>query len=213
MNADPLASFYRWFEYAAFGRSLEQCRFHFMRATTQARHVLILGEGDGRFLSRFLLCNQGAHVDVIDRSAGMLALARKRVRLEDRTRVRFHRADVRDWEFSDQSYDLIVTQFFLDCFSPQDAAGVIARLKASLRGGGVWLVSEFQLPPHGLARLHARMWLRAMHLFFRLSTGLRTNRLPPFASLLERTGLTLIDRHELRFGLMVSQIWMKGQKA
>ena len=54
MNADRIASGYRWLEYAAFGLALEQARFDFLSRAAGARRVLILGEGDGRFLARLL---------------------------------------------------------------------------------------------------------------------------------------------------------------
>ena len=52
MNADRIARSYRWLEYAAFGVALERARFDFLRCAAEARRVLILGEGDGRFLAR-----------------------------------------------------------------------------------------------------------------------------------------------------------------
>ena len=58
MNADPIASSYRWLEYAAFGLALEHARFDFLSHAAAARRVLILGEGDGRFLARLLRCNR-----------------------------------------------------------------------------------------------------------------------------------------------------------
>ena len=54
MNADAIAGYYRWIEYAAFGPTLEYARFDFLRYAANARRVLILGEGDGRFLERLL---------------------------------------------------------------------------------------------------------------------------------------------------------------
>ena len=62
MNADPIASSYRWLEYAAFGLALENARFDFLSHAAAARRVLILGEGDGRFLARLLRCNRQARV-------------------------------------------------------------------------------------------------------------------------------------------------------
>ena len=53
MKIGRLARWYRWIEYAAFGRVLERRRFAFLPHIASARHMLILGEGDGRTLERF----------------------------------------------------------------------------------------------------------------------------------------------------------------
>ena len=209
MNADPIARVYRRIEYAAFGRALERCRFASLPFTTEARDILILGEGDGRFLARLLQINPSATVDVIDVSAGMLALARGRVAGRDLARVRFQQREALDGPVGGVSYDLIITNFFLDCFSPESAAELIAKWSAVLKPGGLWLVSEFNEPDHSIRRLHARLWLRVMYRFFQLTTGLEVSRLPPYSALLCSAHFTLVKQTEKRFGLMVSQVWRK----
>ena len=86
MNADRIASSYRWLEYAAFGLALERARFDFLPRAADARRVLILGEGDGRFLAQLLECNRYATVAVIESSARMIELARRAVPAEQNNR-------------------------------------------------------------------------------------------------------------------------------
>ena len=195
MNADPIARAYRWIEYAAFGRSLERCRFATLPFTAETRTVLILGEGDGRFLARLLRGNARATVDVIDASARMLELARGRVP---------------DGPAGSDSYELIVTNFFLNCFSPVTAAALIAKWAGVLKPGGLWLVGEFNEPESGIRRLHARVWRVALYRFFQLTTKLEASRLPPYTTLLASANLALVERNESRFGLMISQVWRKN---
>lgn len=213
MNADPIAAFYRWIEYAAFGKALERRRFAFLSRAAHARRVLILGEGDGRFLVRFLAVNDAAQVDVVEASAAMLALARGRLPAPAARRVRFHHQDALNAPLPADSYDLIVTHFFLDCFAADDAARLIARLAAALLPGGAWIVSEFEEPPGRVARLHARLWLSVMYTFFRFTTGLTAGKLPPYAALLSRAGLIREEQQQARWGLMVSQLWRKPAAA
>ena len=108
MNCDPLARWYRWLEYAGFGRALERTRLAFLDTTATATRVLVLGDGDGRFLRAFLKVNPRAEIDCVDSSAKMLALARQRVGAADAARVRFHHADAVHWQPPMVSYDLIV---------------------------------------------------------------------------------------------------------
>jgi SAM-dependent methyltransferase len=209
MNADRIASSYRWLEYAAFGLALEKARCDFLLHATAAPRVLILGEGDGRFLARLLRCNRNACVAVIESSGRMMQLARSRVAPGDRSRVEFHQIDAVARPLPTGPFDCVVSHFFLDTLNCRDAESVIGKVSAQLSPGASWLLSEFQEPPGGVRRLHARLWLAAMYSFFSMTTGLRASRLPPYRKMLERRGLVEVDYRERRFGLIRSQVWAK----
>jgi SAM-dependent methyltransferase len=209
MNADRIASSYRWLEYAAFGLALEKARFDFLSHAAAARRVLILGEGDGRFLARLLLSNRNSCVAVIESSGRMIQLARSRVAPDDRLRVEFHQIDAVAQPLPSGPFDCVVSHFFLDILNCHDAEAVIGKVSAQLSPGASWLVSEFQEPSDGVPRLHARLWLAAMYGFFSMTTGLRASRLPPYRKMLERRGLAEVDHRERRFGLIRSQVWGK----
>ncbi len=209
MNADRIAGSYRWLEYAAFGLALEHARFDFLSCAAEAGRVLILGEGDGRFLARLLGCNRHAGIVVIESSARMIQLARQRVPASEQARVEFHQLDAVTDALPGGAFDAAVTHFFLDVFNHRDAEAVIRKVSAQLAPGACWLVSEFQEPAGGLPLLHARLWLRAMYSFFAITTGLRASKLPPYRDLLERAGLKEIKHRERRLGLIRSQVWRK----
>ncbi len=209
MNADRIAVSYRWLEYAAFGLDLEHARFDFLSHAATASRVLILGEGDGRFLARLLKCNRRTSVAVIEASARMIELARRRVPARERSRVQFHQIDAVGHAMPDGPFDLVVSHFFLDILNCRDAEAVIFKVSASLAPGSIWLVSEFQEPPGRVRRLHARLWLAAMYGFFRMTTGLRALKLPPYRELLTLGGLVEITHSERRLGLIRSQVWRK----
>lgn len=205
MNVDPLARWYRWIEYAVFGGVLEHHRFIFFDRLAAARSILILGEGDGRSLARVLDIAPHAEIDVVESSARMIGLAKGRV--VGNGRVHFHQHDAANMTWPPAKYDAIVTSFFLDCFDEATARRIIERLAQSLRPQGLWLVNDFAIPPSGWRRGHARAWIAAMYLFFRVTTGLRTNRLPPIDALLEQAGLRQVESVSSDDGMIVSQVW------
>jgi len=209
MNADGIARVYRWLEYLAFGFELERARFDFLLHAATARRVLILGEGDGRFLARLLRCNAQASIAVIETSAEMIDLARQRVPAGERARVEFHQIDAVAGGFPQGPFDLVISHFFFDVLDGGDAEAVIHKVGAVLAPSAVWLVSEFQEPSGNFRLLHARVWLYAMYWFFSLTTGLLVSELPPYRELLKRAGLIEIDYRERRLGLIRSQIWRK----
>lgn len=210
MNADRIARSYRWLEYVAFGRALEHARFDFLSHAAEARRVLILGEGDGRFLARLLGSNCHASIAVIETSPRMIDLARQRAPAAARSRVEFHQADAVAGCLPEGPFDLAVTHFFLDSLDSRDAEAVILKVTAMLAPSAGWLVSEFQVPKGHFRRLHARLWLGAMYWFFRATTGLRVSELPPYRDLLKRAGFTEVDYRERRLGLIRSQVWTKN---
>ncbi|WP_051670213.1 class I SAM-dependent methyltransferase [Bryobacter aggregatus] len=207
MNANPIAVVYRFIEYLAFGTRLERCREKYLFVTTQARRILILGEGDGRFLQQLVAINPTGQIDVIESSEMMVQLAMGRLPVEAHSRVHFYQRDV--LPIPDQHYDLVVTHFFLDCFEPQSVQRIIAAIETQLSPGALWLLSEFQQPPSGFRALHAQLWLRTMYLFFQKTTGLGIAALPPYATLLRAAGLRQIAVSDQFLSLITAQLWIK----
>jgi SAM-dependent methyltransferase len=177
-----------------------------------ARRVLILGEGDGRFLAAFLVANTGAVVDVVDASPGMVALARRRVAAVPGTagRVRWHVADARRISFPNPPYDLVVTNFFLDCFPAAELARLVPRLAGGLASGGRWLVGDFAVPGGRAAgRLAARVTLAGMYAAFHLTTRIPALRLADPGPLLREAGLA-VEREERRLGgFLTATLWRR----
>lgn len=209
MNIGWIARGYRWIEYLAFGRALERCRFVHLEFLPNLHSILLLGEGDGRFLARLASLQPDACFDVVDNSHEMVALASSRLTASQRIRVQFHALDARSAALPETSYDLVATNFVLDCFDEVEAARVVARVSNHVRSGGLWLVSEFQQPRGGIRHLHATLWIRAMYLFFRATTGLRVNRVPAYGLMLTDAGFKLARETRWRWGLIVSQLWLK----
>lgn len=209
MNTDRIARSYQWLEYAAFGLELEHARFDFLPYAADARRVLILGEGDGRFLARLLQTNRHASIVVVETSPRMIDIARRRLNSAQQSRVEFHQMDAVDGSLPGGPFDFAVTHFFLDILGPRDAEAVIHKVSFLLAPGAGWIVSEFQQPTFGFRHWHARLWLRAMYSFFSATTGLRASKLPPYRDVLARSGFTEIVHRERRLGLILSQVWRK----
>lgn len=206
VNSDNIARWYRWLEYAGFGRALERRREAFLHEVVDARRILVLGEGDGRFLVKLVQQNRDAAITYVDLSEEMLALARNRA---GNDRVRYHHANALTVPLPAAEYDLIVTHFFLDCLTEADAALLIDKLSRAAKPGSYWIVSEFREPA-----MWARVIVDALYLFFRITTGLRTRRLIDHHVLLKRKGFVLIREQTARAGLLASELWtMVTEKA
>ena len=207
MNCDRIAPWYRYLEYLSFGSALHRRRCHFLPQLRDASKVLMLGEGDGRFLAEFLALNVTAEIDYVDTSAKMLRLA---VRVDSNLRVTFRQHDVLSDAIPSTGYDLIVTHFFLDCFADDELKRLVRRVAESAAPRARWVVSEFRLPENGWRCRRAQVCVRGLYLGFRILTGLRTQRLPDYATALTGTGFQMQSEEIASAGLLTSQMWERS---
>lgn len=211
MNCDRIARWYRLLEYGSFGPVLWRCRCTFLDRALHARRVLMVGEGDGRFLRRFLRANDVATVDYVDSSAVMGELARRRIAETDFChRVTFFTSDLRDLALAPHAYDLIFTHFFLDCFDTSEAYAMIQKLARSATNGALWVVSEFAVTGRGWRAWRSRLWVNFLYAAFRLTTGLRIRKLPSYNAGLEDCGFHLVHRRTRSAGLLKSELWQRS---
>ena len=96
-----------------------------MREIGTPRRVLVVGEGNGRFLAAFVKAHLVAAIDCVEARARMIELARPEVAASP---VTFIHSDVRAVALARNSYDLVVTHFLLDCFSEETLAPLICQL-------------------------------------------------------------------------------------
>lgn len=207
LNFDRLAKPYRWLEYLSFGRMLERCRFHYLPALVDAKRALIFGDGDGRFLARLLAVNPGLQADVVDISPAMLGLLEARLGQEDRRRVTLHQTDARSFVPPAETYDLVVTHFFLDCLFEPELAALVERVTTRLTPDARWLVSEFALPRTLVGKIVGKTMISGLYQAFGLMTGLQVRSLPDHAAALQRAGFEQAEERQWLGGLLVSQLW------
>lgn len=206
MSFDRVAPHYRWLETFVFGNRLQRARLAFLSEIGSPRRVLIVGEGNGRFLAEFVRLHPSAAVDCIEASARMIKLARMRCPDE---RVNFIHGNVQDISLEAGCYDLVVTHFFLDCFAGDELRKVVEQLAHAATSRAGWLLADFLLPTEGWWRWHARLWLRAMYFFFRLTSHLQTERLDDPSVLLRAAGFDCARRNSWRFDLIKSELWSR----
>ncbi|HEY3600850.1 MAG TPA: class I SAM-dependent methyltransferase [Chthoniobacterales bacterium] len=206
MNFNQVAPHYRWLETLVFGRKLQEARIAFVRQIAPPRRVLVAGEGNGRFLAEFVRAHPGAEVDCVEASARMIALARRRIQFGH---VQFICADLREAKLQRQSYDLLVTHFFLDCFAEQGLPGVVAKLAGLATADAQWLIADFCEPATGWARFQARGLIAAMYFFFRVTAGIEGRRLFDYQPLVRSAGFCLTSQRLSANGMIRSQLWQR----
>jgi ubiquinone/menaquinone biosynthesis C-methylase UbiE len=212
MNFQRLAVHYHWMEIIFAGGLMQRCRTAFLSRTTDCRRALLVGEGTGKFLAELLRTNSQIQIVCVEHCAGMIQQMRRRLAAEklDVSRVEFKQMDILDWLPPSEKFDLIVTNFFLDCFP----AGQIERLVPKLAGStiveAIWLLADFREPERGWRRWRAKMILTMLYAFFKLATSLPANWLTPPDQFLTKAGFHLVDRRFASFGLVHSDFWRRN---
>jgi trans-aconitate methyltransferase len=206
-NFDRVAAIYRWAEYISLGPLLQRTRTHFLHQLNNPRHVLVLGDGDGRFLEQLLLHYPHCSATAADISAAMLSKLRDRCAFASTRLTTLHRSALEIDASPDT--DLVVTHFLLDCFTQPEVDALTTRLASQLSPGALWLVSDFALPTHRILRPFARLYIMSLYAAFRLLTGLRVRHLPDTQSALTRAGLRRLARKSFLFGLLYTELWQR----
>lgn len=203
---DRIARPYRTLEYLTLGKKLEQTRMYFLPELLTARRALVLGDGDGRFLTRLLAANTHLEATAIDSSVEMLNLLRRRC-APFLNRVETIQMDAVDFTPRQMpAYDLVISHFFLDCFTEQQLKGMIRRIVPALAPDARWVISDFRIPS-GTMRLPGWLVVRSLYLAFRILTGLRTKELPQHAFCLSEAGFRREQQGLVLSGMLTAELW------
>lgn len=212
MNFDRLAAHYHWMEKLFAGGLMQRCRTTFLACTKNCRRALLVGEGTGNFLVELLRFNPQIQITCVEHCEGMIKQTRRRLSAEnlDCARVQFRQMDALDRAPPMEHFDLLVTNFFLDCFRAEQLQKLVPLLAKSTTAEAIWLIADFRVPEGGWQRWRATIILAMLYAFFRRTTGLSANRLTPPDNLLVNAGFKLVDRRLANFGLAHSDHWQRN---
>ncbi len=232
---DRLAASYHALEWLVFGGQLQRARTALVDQLPAWQQLLILGDGDGRLLEQLYIyrCNlarRGAartsgptvapwSITSVDFSSAMLQRQRSRLATVARKQpcsdayagvVRFEQRDALSYAPQRQTFDIVVTPFFLDCFSPAELSEHLPLWLAALRDDGVYLYVDFTYPRRPWQRPRARLLLWAMHLFFARQTGLANSQLVDCQSFIKQNAMRLATERIGGHGMLVAQTWRRN---
>lgn len=212
MNFNLLAAYYHRLELLFAGGLMQRCRVAHLPLADSCQRALLVGEGTGRFLTELLRFNPRIQVTVVEHSAGMIEQARHRLASAglDVARVEFLQLDVLDWKPPEPLFDLVVTNFFLDCFRAEQLARLIPQLAGRTVPTALWLLADFRVPERGWRRWRAQLILGNLYLFFKLFTALPARWLTPPDAFLRAAGFELKVRRCFSFDFAHADVWRRN---
>jgi SAM-dependent methyltransferase len=195
------------------GNTLQRARTAWLTEIAPPRRALLVGEGNGRFLNAALHALPTTEFLYVDASPVMLEIAQHSLPGQDRSRVVFTCQDLTRWTPPADSFDLVATHFFLDCFPPPLLDRVVSHLSGCANPSASWLLSDFVLPPSGLRRWRAQLIHALMYAFFRWITRIPARSLVPPESRLQAQHFVCTHQTEFEWGLIRSTLWQRKRPA
>jgi len=203
-NYDLIARFYPALERCVFGIHLEKARQAFYEASLQSERVLLVGEGNARFLDSLLASKTGGSIRVVEKSPVMIRLAKHRINDRGKTDLRFIEADVRSYP-TRQRFECIVTHFFLDQFNPSTQRVIIDRFNELTTDDATWINVDF-IPPRTMPG-RVLMWLQ--YTFFRIVSRIEARHCFDESTLAGENGWIVVENLNFLGGFVVAKRYKK----
>lgn len=192
-----IAPFYDALARMVFGESLDRAQQVFLTEIKAGSKVLIIGGGTGKILE-WLPEGLGLQIHYIELSQGMLQKARLRV--SKGNTIQFSCQDVRKTE---GNYDVIIANFFLDCFCAEDLQDVLLHLKGLLIREGKLLVTDF----YPTDAWQEKLLIKLMHQFFGVVAKLEAKALTNIHDQIKAVNFQTINVRFFRNGTIFSTVY------
>ena len=174
---NKVAKYYKSLSKLVFGNALIDAQLKNLSYIKDGDCVLWAGGGDGELLE-YMPESLKFEIDYVELSEAMIDIAKTKKRARH---ISFIKGDVITHQ---GSYDVILANFFLDCFNEYNLPRIVSKLKSLLNSNGILLVTDFALPH----TKKDKVLLHAMHYFFRLFSNLESKKLQPIHDVLKKGG-------------------------
>jgi len=197
-----VAPFYDFLAKTIFGKTIQTAQTHFLNRIPKDANILILGGGSGWILKEIFAIRNECQIHYVETSKKMIALSKKRLSKVQLEKVIFmHELD----RTSNQIFDVIITNFFLDVFEKKEIENMIKLLRGLLSEDGIWLFTDFK---------NRNIWwqkilLKLMFTFFRLFANLESKQLYDFDELFDACGMTSLKSKSFFHKMIVSHVYRK----
>ena len=208
MNFDLIAKHYNWIEKIIFRSDLEKVRRMNLALVKNAKSILLLGDGDGRFLEQVSLMGTDAFIVSVDSSAKMIDLSKRKLE-KSALNVEFNCTKIEDFQPIDNfKPDLIIAHFFLDCFTHDEVKLIIDRVSEWAAVNAKFVISDFLITKKtSFNKIYQKMLTKIMIRFFRLFCGISTRFLPNIPKIMTAQGWNCLSQESLKSEFINSWVW------
>ncbi|ELR68441.1 ubiquinone/menaquinone biosynthesis methylase [Fulvivirga imtechensis AK7] len=202
-NFNTVAFIYDKLAGLVFGRSIIYAQVCHLRAVQPGSHILIVGGGTGWILEELDQLKMALAVTYVEPSSAMICRAMKRQPFKY-IHVDFISAGY-DGVSAGKEYDILITNFFLDLFKEEHLDRVLKGLYTLLKPNGLWLVTDFV----NTDKYWQKALVRAMYVFFRLTTQIEADCLQDYATKLVAMKMSKASERQFYHGMIKSWLFVK----
>ena len=204
---DLVAPFYPGLERLVFGTHLDDTRQAFLLEILEANQVLLVGEGNGRFLKLLNTREFAGQVRVVEKSSMMIRLAKNHVGSLGKAGVEFVQGDFRRCQLG-RGFDCVVTHFFLDLFNPPAQLAIIEKFAELTDEMATWINVDF-IPARSW-RGRVLMWWQ--YRFFRVVSRIEAKSCSDELPAALQSGWSLVEAVPYLGGLVVARRYRKASR-
>jgi ubiquinone/menaquinone biosynthesis C-methylase UbiE len=179
----------------------------FFSRSVQANQVLLVGEGNGRFLKLLNTRKSAGHVRVIEKSSTMIRLAKNHVGPLGKINLEFVQGDFRSCQVG-KGFDCVVTHFFLDLFNPPAQLAIIEKFAELTNEMATWINVDF-IPARSW-RGRVLMWWQ--YRFFRAVSRIEAKSCYDELPAALQSGWSPVEAVPYLGGLVVARRYQKGAR-
>ena len=169
---DRLSIIYDSLVKVVFGRAIRNSQIALIEKVGKNNNWLILGGGTGWVLEEIFKLHPNAKITYVEVSNVMI----------DKTKQRNTRGEVDyilgslDQIPSEKNFDVVMTAFFWDMFSTNEAVRMKQSIEVKMKNDAIWLLADFK---------NTDIWwqkilMKIMYWFFRTTCHIKASELPDF---------------------------------
>lgn len=188
-----------------FRGNILKSQIHFLNLIEPKQRVLIIGGGSGKVLIALDHLNMTLTIDFVEPAHAMIEKARRRSDKLHNLTINFHQTRFEDYH-SKGAYDWVCCFYFLDLFKEDTLNQHLTKIEQIMSHRAQLMVADFQNPS---GHIWMKILSRFMHLFFKLTTNLESNRLKDIHSLLANQGFKQVNKAQYFSQFIFSAVYQK----
>lgn len=202
---DSLTPVYDACVYLVFKNTFNDLQHEALSSIGSVENCLIIGGGSGQILRSAIDLNIARQYHYCELSEKMIAKTKNRLSPEENQQVHF----CADYNSINQSIDLILLPFVLDCYPTPVVSEMLTKLKKLSNQKGQVLIIDFNeeeisgFKPNSIQRL----FLKLLYFFFKVFAGIEATSLPPIYTLCNKADLTLVRTWSRKKGWIRASLW------
>ncbi len=197
-NYNTIAPIYDFLAELVYGKDILEAQKTYLSKIPKNANVLIIGGGTGKILHEIVKQHPNCTIDYVEASDKMLEIAHQKIVSSNINLIHGTENNLTE------TYDVIITAFFLDLFPFPKLVSVLQKVERHLNKGGILLATDF----FPTKTLRSKMLYFLMKNFFRIFTGLQSKKLYNFDDLLKQ----LFQKEAIQFynkGFIFSGLYRK----